>query len=436
MLNRHLAVLPLLALIAGGVPAAACAQVVPAPAQGAYHSAFIDHRAFSREVFEDQLAQKKLAIEMDYRGWDINSSFPTADYEAVSRGGVVPHLTWEPWAGAINDPKYGAQQIIDGKFDPMLHRWAAGIKTWGKPIMIRLGHEMNGNWYPWGGANNGGGTLTGFGDPTKPDGPERYIGLYRHVVDLFRADGVTNVTWIWCPDVNGIGDQGGWNKAENYYPGDDVVDWIGLDGYNWGTKEPNFGGFQSFGSIFKKTYDKFSGKGKPMMIGEFSSAEEGGDKGLWILSAYSTMQASYPMIKAVTWFQISKERDWRVNSSSNALSSYRTVIASPYFVDHVDFSTTAVGDDRTRPTGFALLPANPNPFNPTTAIGYQLSAVSNVKLEVFDTLGHRVRTLVDETKAAGQYTATFDAAGLPSGIYLVRLESAGRVQSQRLTLVR
>ncbi len=97
---------------------------------------------------------------------------------------------------------------------------------------------------------------------------------------------------------------------------------------------------------------------------------------------------------------------------------------------------SAVGDEPAAPTTFALLPASPNPFNPQTAIGYQLSAVSTVKLQVFDALGRQVRTLVDETKPAGSYSATFDGAGLPSGIYLVRLTTPAGSRSQRLTLLR
>ncbi len=77
------------------------------------------------------------------------------------------------------------------------------------------------------------------------------------------------------------------------------------------------------------------------------------------------------------------------------------------------------------PTAFALLPASPNPFNPTTAIGYQLPVAGKVRLEAFDALGRQVRTLVDAEQSAGSHQATFDAAGLPSGVYWVRLTAVG-----------
>lgn len=73
------------------------------------------------------------------------------------------------------------------------------------------------------------------------------------------------------------------------------------------------------------------------------------------------------------------------------------------------------------PTISILFQNYPNPFNPRTEINYQLSEVSIVLLKVYDVLGKEVATLVDETKEAGHYTATFDASHLSSGIYFARL---------------
>jgi hypothetical protein len=76
-----------------------------------------------------------------------------------------------------------------------------------------------------------------------------------------------------------------------------------------------------------------------------------------------------------------------------------------------------------KPTAYALS-NNPNPFNPSTVIRYQLPAVSNVKLNVYDMLGREVETLVDGIKEAGYYTTTFNASRLPSGIYFARFTAA------------
>lgn len=78
----------------------------------------------------------------------------------------------------------------------------------------------------------------------------------------------------------------------------------------------------------------------------------------------------------------------------------------------------------------------PNPFNPSTQIGYTISESSHVTLRVYDLLGRQVATLVDENRAAGSYKVTFNAAGLSSGVYIYRLESAGQVLTNRMTLLK
>ncbi|MBU1652772.1 T9SS type A sorting domain-containing protein [bacterium] len=67
----------------------------------------------------------------------------------------------------------------------------------------------------------------------------------------------------------------------------------------------------------------------------------------------------------------------------------------------------------------------PNPFNPTTAISYQLSAVSRVSLKVYDVQGREVAELVNGWREAGSHQVTFDGSDLASGIYFCRLEASG-----------
>ncbi|MCL5268745.1 MAG: T9SS type A sorting domain-containing protein [Bacteroidetes bacterium] len=76
------------------------------------------------------------------------------------------------------------------------------------------------------------------------------------------------------------------------------------------------------------------------------------------------------------------------------------------------------------------------PFNPTATIEYSVSRRSHVSLEVYDVLGRVVATLVDALKAPGNYRATFDGAGLPSGVYLYRLEAAGFTSVKKLILMK
>ncbi|HEX7071641.1 MAG TPA: T9SS type A sorting domain-containing protein, partial [Rhodothermales bacterium] len=89
------------------------------------------------------------------------------------------------------------------------------------------------------------------------------------------------------------------------------------------------------------------------------------------------------------------------------------------------------------PEGFALGQNFPNPFNPTTQISFTVPNAGVVSLKVYNTLGQEVATLFQGNSPAGTHTVTFDAAGLPSGVYLYRLESAAGVAiSRTLTLIK
>ena len=127
-------------------------------------------------------------------------------------------------------------------------------------------------------------------------------------------------------------------------------------------------------------------------------------------------------------------------------------VGSWFLLDDLAFSgTNDVASESGGPGTFRLFQNYPNPFNPTTTIGYTVgvvsrqspaprgtagSVVSNVKLAVYDLLGREVAVLVDEVKQPGDYTATWDAAGMPSGIYLARLQAGALTQTRSMMLLR
>jgi len=90
--------------------------------------------------------------------------------------------------------------------------------------------------------------------------------------------------------------------------------------------------------------------------------------------------------------------------------------------------------------GFELMPAYPNPFNPSTQIGFTVEtqdlASPHVRLAIFDILGREVAVLVDGAMPAGSHSVTFDASGLASGVYLVRLEADGMVRTRSISLIK
>ncbi len=105
----------------------------------------------------------------------------------------------------------------------------------------------------------------------------------------------------------------------------------------------------------------------------------------------------------------------------------------------IPYVGTLTGIEETGPAvacRFKLLPNYPNPFNPVTTIGYQLAAQSQVTLSVYNVLGQKVRTLVNETQRAGAHSVVLNAQGLPSGVYFARLEAGTQRAIQKMILMK
>ncbi|HCY76895.1 MAG TPA: hypothetical protein DHV28_13320 [Ignavibacteriales bacterium] len=88
------------------------------------------------------------------------------------------------------------------------------------------------------------------------------------------------------------------------------------------------------------------------------------------------------------------------------------------------------------PEEYALFENYPNPFNPSTTINYQLADQGYVSLIVYDLLGREVATLVNEVKQSGYYQVEFNAADLPSGVYMYRIEAGSYVQTKKMMLLK
>ena len=104
-------------------------------------------------------------------------------------------------------------------------------------------------------------------------------------------------------------------------------------------------------------------------------------------------------------------------------------------VQRSDRATTDVREPQADvPTQFALESNYPNPFNPTTTIGFSVPRAADVRLTVYDALGRKVAVLVDGVRAAGRHEVTFHADELASGLYVYRLEAAGHAYTRKMTL--
>ena len=237
-------------------------------------------------------------VHLTYYAWtdDWTGAVTRADLAA----GRIPLVNWEPH-------KIDFTKIVDGSLDATIVARANGSKALEKKFFLDFAAEMNGD-EAWSGNN-----------------ASLYVAAYRHIHDIFLAAGATNVIWAWCPNVTDI--DGGNKHTMDYYPGDAYVDWTGVDGYNWGTN----GGWQTFQQVFREIYPLLAAKKKPIMIGEMSCAQVGGDKGKWIDEIIPTLRASFPLIKCLVWFDINKEADWRISSSPESEAAFVRMARDPYF---------------------------------------------------------------------------------------------------------
>ncbi|MEX2238536.1 MAG: glycosyl hydrolase [Dehalococcoidia bacterium] len=247
-------------------------------------------------------ARKPEAVHW-YAKWS-SSSFESCKhlFDRVSDFGAVPVLSWMP-------KDLSLKSIPAGDWDAYISSWATGLKNYGKPVYLRIGHEMNIPHHPW---------SVGVNGNTGSD----FIRAWRRVVRTFRDRGANNVKFIWAPNI-------GWSGTTPFsecYPGNAYVDWIGLDGYNGGSAL-DWGGWQSFEKIFLPSYQLLVGKGKPMAVTEVGSVEQGGNKAKWITDMFAAMRNKMPAFKMLLWFNEHGSGDWRITTSSSASEAFRKGVA-------------------------------------------------------------------------------------------------------------
>ncbi|MBC8044822.1 MAG: T9SS type A sorting domain-containing protein [Rhizobacter sp.] len=143
--------------------------------------------------------------------------------------------------------------------------------------------------------------------------------------------------------------------------------------------------------------------------------------------------------------------DWFTGVQPNGFNSFGTIRMNrttekpvapalrngykPYF-DGASMLTADAGTPPVAPQAFLLGQNYPNPFNPTTVIPYRVAQAGNVQIDVFNMLGQKIKTLVSERKAAGNYSVVLDAGSLASGAYLYRMKAAGVVQTRLLSVIK
>ncbi|MHC4955296.1 MAG: glycoside hydrolase family 26 protein [Planctomycetota bacterium] len=208
--------------------------------------------------------------------------------------------------------------INAGKWDAFFRQWAIDAKAEGGRVLMRFGFEMNGEWFTWSGR------------------PKEYIEAWRRVHRIMHDEvGAENVEWVWAPNVMSV-PKTPENGMHHYYPGDEVVDWVGIDGYNFGENHDEWHRWESFEEIFRNGLDEFEKRypNKPIMIAETGCAPgEDGQRVAWIRDAYAYLHKSRPSVRALVWFHYDKRRenepDWRIDKTPESLRAFNETFARP-----------------------------------------------------------------------------------------------------------
>jgi hypothetical protein len=157
------------------------------------------------------------------------------------------------------------------------------------------------------------------------------------------------------------------------------------------------------------------------------------------VSTDATFQSTDPDTVAATTYRVESLTNrirhyWRVRASNSQW--YSEVWSFTASSSAASNCTATNVQDSALPQAFSLAQNYPNPFNPTTTISYALPQAAAVTLTVVDVLGRTIRELASGTKPAGTYKVSFDATGLPSGVYFYRLHAADYVETKRMVVVK
>jgi hypothetical protein len=309
-----------------------CGKINPAPNGGVYQGAYLGDGVPVNKTTLDRfggLAGTPLDLAVMFINFSDGPYFPTAEAQTLADSGGALLLKLEPWNGAKTDRTYSLDKIAAGQFDDKLKLFATAAASFGKPVMVTFGHEMNGDWYPWG------------------NEPAKYVAAFRHIHDLV-APIACNVTWVWNPNVD--------RPLPDYYPGAAYVDWVAIDGYNNSGKA-------AAAQIFAGSLNYLKTLNKPMMIGEFGC---GADNPACLANFVDFTADPANKISAFVYFNMDKEDKYEISTPAEKLA-YRDAIIrhQALFAGAI----TAAETGAVKPASAAAAPLHPFSALPDPAIG-------------------------------------------------------------------
>jgi len=286
--------------------------VLPEPGQ-LYHGVFPGHEGGEGE--EDDITAADVASYEETVGrtvawvyfshnWYAGRAFPLATAKWIRERGAVPFIRLMLRSSPeqdIAEPLFTLEAIAGGAFDADLTAWGQAAAGFGTPLLVEWGTEVNGSWFSWNGVWNGGAEV----------GPGRFREAYRHIVATIRAAGAANITWAFHMDAQDVPDER-WNAFERYYPGDDVVDWVGISAY--GALEPTDTEWPTFREKMDATVPRVTAMapGKPVFVFELgvTLGAPGGDAAAWADATLTDLLAGrWPAVRGFSWWNERWEND-------------------------------------------------------------------------------------------------------------------------------
>jgi mannan endo-1,4-beta-mannosidase len=217
-----------------------------------------------------------------YSGWF--EPFSASFARSAAQHGALPIVQ-------LNPRDVSVAAVASGETDEYLVTYAKAVRAYGHRIVLSFGHEMNGQWYPWG---------------YRHTSPATFVAAWRHIVTIFRNVGARNVTWMWTvntvePQHNMIPNPAAW------WPGSAYVNWVGIDGYFHKRSA-------QFRSVFGPTIVEVRELTKdPILISETGAAQNVGQPAK-ITSLFAGVHM-YGLLGFV-WFDTIGNADYRIESAA------------------------------------------------------------------------------------------------------------------------
>ena len=296
-------------------------RVAPPPPGQLYHGVFPSAQSGGEDgmtpdhlaSYEEQVGKSAAWVYFSHE-WSKSRAFPVETATWIRNVGSIPFIRLMLRSREeqnFAEPFFTLDRIVRGDFDGDLRAWARAAREFASPLLVEYGTEVNGRWFPWNGVWNGGGSSRGYGDPTLADGPERFRDAYRHIVRIMREEGANNVTWVFHVNNRDIPDES-WNRMEQYYPGDEWVDWIGVSVY--GAQTPLDDEWPEFREAMDEAYPRLAAlsASKPIVLLEFgvTAGHEDGDQAAWADKALRDLVAlRWPRIIGFSWWNEAWQND-------------------------------------------------------------------------------------------------------------------------------